>query len=192
MHYDTLDTDWDDPNGWGKHTIPFLNTLHPITGNLVEYAIREHSCYQYPVVLEFIHKADCRIRKILESCDKHDPLEFKTQNYRKAEIARIISYVRNVTRIFRMYYQVSDEDKWQDLLPCFDDIFNGFNVGQLGEILNRVEQVLDEKLTKHCSSEVAQQDIQNLVTLMNLLERGDINSNKSPSIEHHPEKDKLS
>ncbi len=191
MHYNSLDTNWDDPNGWGERTIPFLNTLHPITGNLVEYAVRERHCYQYPVVQEFIRKADRRIQKILESCEKHDPLEFKTQNYKKAEIARVISYVRNVTRIFRLYYQIGNEATDYDLLPCFDDILNGFNVGQLGEILNQIEKVLDEKLTKHCRTQVAQQDIQNLVTLLNLLEREDGNAKEIPAIEHRPEDEKL-
>lgn len=185
MHYDTLDTNWDDPNGWGQNTIPFLDTLHPITGNLVEYAVREQQCYQFPVVQQFIRHADHRIRKILESCEKHDPLEFNTQNYKKIEIARIISYVRNVTRIFRMYYQVDNQDKWRELLPCFDDIFNGFNVGQLGDILNRVEEVLEEKLTKHCRSQVAEQDIRNLVAIMNFLGNDDVNREHHPSIENH-------
>lgn len=171
-HWNTIDTNWDDPNGWGKSIGPFLDTLHPITGNLVEYALREQHCYQYEVVRRLVEKSDARIRKILESCEHHDPKEFNTRNYSKEEIARVIAYVRNVTRIFQMYYQVGDEDKWRDPLPCFiDSSLNGFNVGQLGDILNRIENVLEQKFTRHCRTQVAEQDVRILVALMDVLER---------------------
>ncbi len=171
-HWNTIDTDWDDPNGWGKHTIPYLNTLHPITGNLVEFAIREQHCYRYGIVQKFIEKVDARIRKILESCERHNPQEFQTKNYSKEEISRLISYVRNVTRIFQIYYQVGDEKKWSDKLPCFHgDKFDGLNVGQLGQILNGVEDVLENKFTQYCRAQVAEQDVYTLVAFMNLLER---------------------
>ncbi len=177
-HYDSIDTNWDDPTGWGRQTIEFLNSLHPITGNLVEYAIRVRSCYQHDVVKKFIEKADAGIINILESCENHNPHEFNTRNYSAEDIARVVAYVRNVTRVFQMYYQVGDKDKWHDLLPCFDNIMHGFNVGQLGDILNKIEEVLENKFTRHCKKQVAKQEERTLMALIDILGKIDATTNK--------------
>src|SRR3989338_8947040 len=120
MHYRSIDSDWDEPDGWGKYTIPFLNTLHPITGNLVEHAVRVRHCHAEEVVRQFIYKADRQIRRILESSPRHNAHEFRIENYSASEIARIAGYVRNVVRLFTMYYQTNDENRESDSLKCIE------------------------------------------------------------------------
>jgi len=170
-HYDSIDTDWDNGGGWAESTSPFLNTLHPITGNLVEYAVRgsgSHShLYREEIVQKFIYKADGRIRKILEASPTHNPNEFKVENYSQETYAQIAGYAKNVTRIISMYYQTGDEDKWYEDLKCIE----GMNVGHLADMLDHVHTAVTEKISPLCGVEEVKQDIHNLVTLMNLFEQ---------------------
>ena len=161
-----INTNWDDPKGWGKQTGPFLNTLHPITGNLVEYAIRVRGAHEYPIIQEFIRKADQRIKKILESSEGHDPHTFNIENYSAEDIGRISDYVKNVLRIFRMYYQTSDDHLMLDSLKCID-----MSVGNLADMLERIETAVYNKLSPLCLTEELKHDIRNLIMLMNTLER---------------------
>ncbi len=184
MHYNKIDTEWDDPDGWGRQTTPFLNTLNPVTGNLVEHAVRVRSAYQSPVIQQFIYKVDRRIRAILESSKGHDSHTFNIDNYSSQDLAKISDYVKNVLRLFRMYYQTADEDQMLDSLKCVN-----MSVGNLADMLDRIDVAVEKKLTPLCMTESMKHDIRNLVTLMDLVEqqaevRGNEKSN-SPQVAPH-------
>ena len=179
-HYNNIDTNWDDPKGWAKYTSPLLNTLHPITGNLVETAARGDGkhIYKEQAFQGFVRKADERIKRILETSDKHDQSTFKVENYSEEVYARIAGYARNLMRIFSLYYQTGNEDCWQNKLQCSE-----LNVGQLGNILSEIDQKIEDKIIPLCGDKAVRQDIQNLLTLMNLLERDD--RGNGPALEDH-------
>ena len=160
-HYDSIDTNWDDPNGWAQSTAPFLNSLHPVTANLIEHAIRVRGSYSYPVIQQFILRADEHIRKMLETADKHNSAEFHVQNYSAADYAKISEYVHHLVQIFSTYYDTNNKDKELNSLKCVE-----MSVGNLADFLSRVESAVDIKLSPLCGTEEVKQDIRNLLTQM--------------------------
>ncbi len=171
-HYKEIDTNWDDLKGWGEYTKPFLDSLHPVTGNLVEHAVRVEHSYKKPVVQQLLYKVDNHIRELLGSPAWQDPKEFDIKNYSPEEIAKVSSYVRNLLRVFRAYYQTADEDQLGNALKCVD-----MTVGHLREILERIESALEKKVSPLCVNEEAKKDVRELVALMDAVQEQGIDKN---------------
>lgn len=174
MHYDSIDTNWDDPSGWATYTTSFLNRLHPVTANLVEEAVRVRHCYKYPIVEQFILRADAHIRTLLATSHNHNPAHFRVGNYSPEDYAKIADYVKNLVHIFSTYYDTNNGSKELESLKCVD-----MSVGNLSDFLSRVESAVDRKLSPLAGIEGVKRDISNLLFEMDCLENSEDNALRS-------------
>lgn len=155
-----IDTQWEDMTGWGNRTSSFLNTLHPITANIVEKAVRVQHCYKIPIVQEFIKKADAYIRSLVEHTDKKFAT-FNIENYSSEDLARITDYVKKCTRSVRNYYQADNDDLQLNPLNCVD-----MSIGNLSDFLESIESTLIDKFSPLCMREEMRNDIWNILSCM--------------------------
>lgn len=75
-----------------------------------------------------------------------------------------------------MYYQTADEYLMMNSLKCVD-----MSIGNLSEMLDRIESALDDKLSPRCGIKEMEHDVQNLVALMNVIEGQKSASGERPS-----------
>lgn len=160
MSWSKIDTNWELDKEWRPNTIKFLDSLHPITANIVLDSESRVPNSDQLIVKMIIQKVDEHIRKMCEKIDKAHA-KFNIGNYPPELLAEIIQYAKRCIRSIAQNQNVDDPLRELDYIQCAE-----MSYGNLSDYLNRIESSLDRKFVPLCKTEAVRSELKAVLGLL--------------------------